>query len=1287
MNHYKAIQAIDGILKHLTPVQPPYGQSEPVQWQYFKDSKDPLGSELSLHCTELSLPTFLPPNKPFQWKVDKTGVGSWQHDIYGPPDRAQPIRYEQDNVLLPEGVVPPPLDMEGRPLPKCPDGFSACSADWRLEQASSGLRAYLLVLIDSSAGCAKDEDYVGELPASDCFAVLSEMKTWSQVEFVPNAKYWKDFPLAAFLRNDLPKTPPSWKKGPLDPLFSGKTREYVRRLFTYSDKRADSSLFFRANFGISQSKRGFAEIPAQYVRRTLLGHSKKLSTPPPSVCPFNEAEFRMFCETLFREIRIPDIIAEVMTSEATNKASVESSRAKGGSREAVREIIRDYISDPTFNDHQTYLDRRRKDFIGWDKRSREVFEGTDQEFEDFLKGVLTDDSPQILNTHGSMISQVDPEDISYLREIIKVAEDRTPGSRYIFDSGTPLGDQRQGKYNQIHSNHISDEMENGEFPLLQMTEVLTSMDVDSEGEEVEPDYTYRVIADRKPREIRGDQTLTYSQWKDLIRRYTPSIAWRYLPEYIIKDIQVLRESENQDELERSQKRRKTDDVDSITDGISKMDIDSDSAMTNDLVMASDSIPSTWIKYTTNAAFTYYDQDANHGTELDEKFKGVVPRGTEVYESLPVCRVAAILEPLKVRLVTAMDAMGTHIARPLQKAMHSYLKTFPQFQLIGETVTEDLIQFFNHQHFLTPGAKRSDRFVSGDFSAATDGIDIRATKIALEVILSKLKHGNKEFRHQLTRILYEQIITYPVDSGVEPVVQKNGQLMGSVLSFPILCVINLFAYIQAHPNADKIVRSIQLIRSLAVRINGDDILFRCSDEFYERWKHQISLVGFSLSLGKNFIHYRFLTINSQPIELLDYTLAAGDKPVPAVLSTDSLLTLHKTVEWGLIDEDDGEEGFKLLLQQQKEVDCQRRNIMFDRNQFLIDNFPDDAVNNYTGNQAFVNLLGFINVGLLTGQSKVTGRDYLTSLPLSCWYSECVLKSMNPIRSHKYFLKYHLKDIQKQTQMDSITLNIFAHPLKGGLGFPLPLGLNPGFSDEQRRVASALERRALEIYSGQSSKFDRKENLIFLQSYETMPTISVGTRHENVEVQMYPRGAPLPEGYEFFEDRSTIKAPALSQTFSPLDDIGNLGALVSESRLPDDVLRSVFRRFGKSVIPLHPKASMTSFPFVPVTVKDHVSVKEHLITYTPITRRTGDTLEHMLEVVEQNVWTIRNIDRVYSPIVSDLSAIKEEIPYNQVSTRELAMLARKRRREHEKRKREPVPAWVIKNLEFINGTFII
>jgi hypothetical protein len=46
------------------------------------------------------------------------------------------------------------------------------------------------------------------------------------------------------------------------------------------------------------------------------------------------------------------------------------------------------------------------------------------------------------------------------------------------------------------------------------------------------------------------------------------------------------------------------------------------------------------------------------------------------------------------------------------------------------------------------------------------------------------------------------------------------------------------------------------------INGDDIYFRTNDEFYEIWFKYISLAGFKLSIGKNYVHAKHFTINSQ-----------------------------------------------------------------------------------------------------------------------------------------------------------------------------------------------------------------------------------------------------------------------------------------------------------------------------------------------------------------------------------------------------------------------------------------
>lgn len=93
-------------------------------------------------------------------------------------------------------------------------------------------------------------------------------------------------------------------------------------------------------------------------------------------------------------------------------------------------------------------------------------------------------------------------------------------------------------------------------------------------------------------------------------------------------------------------------------------------------------------------------------------------------------------------------------------------------------------------------------------------------------------------------------------------QKNGQLMGSPLSFPYLCIINLafswdaaFPYIKDH-------------RQVPIKVNGDDIIFRVSPEVYGHWCDAAFNAGFLLSVGKNFAHARFLYINSQPWQCID-----------------------------------------------------------------------------------------------------------------------------------------------------------------------------------------------------------------------------------------------------------------------------------------------------------------------------------------------------------------------------------------------------------------------------------
>lgn len=71
-------------------------------------------------------------------------------------------------------------------------------------------------------------------------------------------------------------------------------------------------------------------------------------------------------------------------------------------------------------------------------------------------------------------------------------------------------------------------------------------------------------------------------------------------------------------------------------------------------------------------------------------------------------------------------------------------------------------------------------MSGDYSAATDGLSLAISQIAMEEYLNYGKDDpslSEEERRDLPDSYF----------------MKNGQLMGSPLSFPILCAINYVAY--------------------------------------------------------------------------------------------------------------------------------------------------------------------------------------------------------------------------------------------------------------------------------------------------------------------------------------------------------------------------------------------------------------------------------------------------------------------------------------------------------------
>jgi hypothetical protein len=225
-------------------------------------------------------------------------------------------------------------------------------------------------------------------------------------------------------------------------------------------------------------------------------------------------------------------------------------------------------------------------------------------------------------------------------------------------------------------------------------------------------------------------------------------------------------------------------------------------------------------------------------------------------------VALCLEPLKCRVITKGEALPYFVAQTFQRQMWKVLQEVPAFKLTSTPVDASMLYGLELQtSVLNLGF---DKWVSGDYSAATDGLSLEVNQSCLTAMLDTLQ-ATPEEKEVCRKVLGCHEVSYPekhvksAGGSLDPFTMQNGQLMGSVLSFPVLCAVNLTAYWCA---LEEYTGRSFTKEELPCLVNGDDILFKSNDEFYTVWKKWIARAGFTLSLGKNYISPHFLTVNSE-----------------------------------------------------------------------------------------------------------------------------------------------------------------------------------------------------------------------------------------------------------------------------------------------------------------------------------------------------------------------------------------------------------------------------------------
>jgi len=230
-------------------------------------------------------------------------------------------------------------------------------------------------------------------------------------------------------------------------------------------------------------------------------------------------------------------------------------------------------------------------------------------------------------------------------------------------------------------------------------------------------------------------------------------------------------------------------------------------------------------------------------------------GQKVSEQVRLpCMIQGVIEPLKVRVISKGPAAPYYLSKAFQKALHTEMRNMDCFRLIGRPISAtDLIDLDRNSVRMRMFEGR--QWFSIDYSAATDGLSARLSAAILSALLPDGMSDRE--RSRLLSVLAPHRCEYPPKSGVEPVDEVNGQLMGSILSFPVLCLANLGLYL-AVIQAD----SRPLPQKLAgVLVNGDDMLYVAAPSLYERHAQLGRKCGLELSVGKSYRHRTFASANS------------------------------------------------------------------------------------------------------------------------------------------------------------------------------------------------------------------------------------------------------------------------------------------------------------------------------------------------------------------------------------------------------------------------------------------
>jgi hypothetical protein len=267
------------------------------------------------------------------------------------------------------------------------------------------------------------------------------------------------------------------------------------------------------------------------------------------------------------------------------------------------------------------------------------------------------------------------------------------------------------------------------------------------------------------------------------------------------------------------------------------------------------------------------------------------------------RVAPIIEPDKVRVITASNEAVVYRALSVQKFMHGELKKFPCFEYSGQSVDSTTLL----DHFRRVWNK-TGQFLNGDYSAATDNLHPDLGEAVVRALCATVRGPDGLF---LTGTPVEELmlcdllkheIFYPgpqfngskAGTSVGGQFQVWGQLMGLPTSFYVLCLVNAAA------SSVGLGLTVDETLNGPIAVNGDDIVAWIDEPAqYEGWVEATRAAGLELSPGKNYLTKDFAMINSSVfIPLQRDGEDAGCYPAGQLLGFKEIMPMNQALLFGI-----------------------------------------------------------------------------------------------------------------------------------------------------------------------------------------------------------------------------------------------------------------------------------------------------------------------------------------------------------------------------------------------------